>query len=313
MASEERLAARLPRQQPGCKTRWPARAEENVMHVDLVRVDTPDGCKLDGALQRPEPGTSKSLPLDAVVLVHGTGSNFYQSTLHEYLAAQFVSLGVAALRANTRGHDGISTLVVAKGGRRLGAAYEVVDECRHDVVGWTTFLRAEVGPRIGLVGHSLGAVKCLYATAHEAALKPERIIAISPPRLSYEIFCRSSRAAEFLETYQRAEQLAAAGQGATLVEATVPLPMAISAAGYLEKYGPDARYDFVPLLRRVTVPTVFTFGEQEVATNVAFQGLPEQLTAPTRDVRIVAGADHFYTGLRTELWEAIRASLHAAG
>jgi hypothetical protein len=283
------------------------------MLVDLVRVDSPDGCKLDGALQRPDAATPKSLMLDAVVLVHGTGSNFYQSTLLEYLATQFVNLGVAAMRANTRGHDGISTLVVAKGGRRLGAAYEVVDDCRHDMLAWTNYLRAEVGPRVGFVGHSLGAVKCLYATAHEAALKPERIIAISPPRLSYEIFCRSNRAAEFLESYQRAEELVAAGQGGSLIEATVPLPMAISAAGYLEKYGPDARYDFVPLLRRVSVPTVFTFGEQEVATNVAFQGLPEQLEAPNRDVRIVAGADHFYTGSRTELLDAIRASFHAAG
>ena len=277
------------------------------MLVDLVRVHTGDGCTLDGVLQRPIPGTAPQLPLDAVCLVHGTGSNFYQSTLLEFLAERFLERGIAVLRANMRGHDGISILVTTKGGRRVGAAYEVVDDCRHDLLAWTTFLRAEVGTRVGLVGHSLGAVKCLYAAAQEATLAPALIAAISPPRLSYEVFCNSPRSAEFSDAYRRAEELTAEGHGSALLEVTVPLPMAISAASYLEKYGPESRYDFVPLLRRVTCPTQFVFGEQEVATNIAFQGLPDTIG---RSVSIVPGADHFYTGLRHELWNRLYRGLN---
>ena len=78
--------------------------------------------------------------------------------------------------------------------------------------------------------------------------------------------------------------------------------MAIAAAGFIEKYGPDARYDFVPLLRRIACPLLVTFGSKEVADNIAFQGLPA-LVGPRAVV--VDEADHFYTGRREELWLAL--------
>lgn len=273
------------------------------MLVDLLRITTPDGVLLDGVLQRAT--IPPAWPFDAVLLVHGTGSNFYQSTLMESLADLFVSRGVAPLRINTRGHDGISTAVKGKGGVRQGAAYEAIDDCRHDLLGWTAFARAQVGPRVALLGHSMGAVKCLYAAAHEAALAPAVVLAISPPRLAYERFCASPRRDEFLENFARAEALVAAGEPAALIEATVPLPMVISAGGYIDKYGPTAAIDFLPLLPRLACPALFTFGEQEVASNVAFRGLPDDIAAADRPVTVVAGADHFYSGLRAELAKAL--------
>ena len=58
-----------------------------------------------------------------------------------------------------------------EGGRRQGAA-EIMDDCRHDLAAWLDWLRQRVGPHVGLLGHSLGAVKCLYASAHDAGLAP---------------------------------------------------------------------------------------------------------------------------------------------
>ena len=191
------------------------------MLVDLVRTRTPDGWFLDGALQLPESTAASPRIFDAALLIHGTGSNFYQSSLLEFLADRFRERGTPTLRGNTRGHDGISTHVGERGGRRLGAAYEIVDDCRHDLAGWVEFLRGRCGPRVALVGHSLGAVKSLYATAHEPDLKPAAIVAVSPPRLSYEVFCGSPKSAEFLDDYRRAEALVAEGRGGALLDVTV--------------------------------------------------------------------------------------------
>src|SRR5438128_1162149 len=119
------------------------------MHVELVRTTTRDGVRLDGAFQAAAGGAG--LGLDGACLVHGTGGSFYSSVL----------------LANTRGHDVVSNAATAQGGRHLGAAYEVVDDCRHDLAAWLDWLRQRVGSRLALIGHSLGAVKCLYATAHE--------------------------------------------------------------------------------------------------------------------------------------------------
>ncbi len=271
------------------------------MLVDLVQTVTSDGVTLDGILQRP--GTSAETPFDAVLMVHGTGSNFYGSTMMNLLAERFLSMGVATLRVNTRGHDGISVAASTRGGIRLGAAFERVDDCRMDLGAWTDWLQARSGPRIAWLGHSLGAVKCLYAAAHEPRQAPSVLFAISPPRLSYSWFCEHKP--EFLADYQKAESLVSAA-GSGLIEVRIPLPMFISPAGYVEKYGPDERYNFLRFARSVPCPTLFTFGGQEVEQNVAFTGLPDEIRTwkskyPNIDVEVIPAADHFYTGKREEL------------
>jgi len=284
------------------------------VQTELVRAVTPDGCTLDGALNRPDAGTTVSLGLDAVILIHGTGGNFYSSTFFELLATNLVERGVAALRANTRGHDGISTLVTAKGAVRHGAAYELVDNCRHDLAGWIAWLQQHVGPRIALLGHSLGAVKCLYALAQTPAPPVAAVIAISPPRLSYSWFCQSAQAAAFLDTYRHAEALVRQGQPQALLEVKLPLPFVITASGYLEKYGPDERYNYLNFLAAVPCPTNLLFGGVEVESNMAFQQAPDEVRRlvakkPHIEIDLVPGADHFYTGLRTEAWNKIDAWL----
>src|SRR5262245_13303630 len=56
--------------------------------VELVRTTTPDGCTLDGALNRPAAGAIKNLNIDGIALIHGTGGNFYNSTFFELLATK---------------------------------------------------------------------------------------------------------------------------------------------------------------------------------------------------------------------------------
>jgi hypothetical protein len=274
--------------------------------VDLVQTTTRDGIRLDGMLRTPAPGAPTALPLDAVCLVHGTGGNFYGSTLFDALTERFLELGCAVLRVNTRGHDGISTAVTPRGGLRLGAAFEIVDDCRHDLAAWLGWLRQRAGPRLGLVGHSLGAVKSLYALAQEPALPAACVVALSPPRLSYSWFCSSSKADEFLRTYNLAQQYVERGEPIALLDVKFPLPFAITAAGYVEKYGPDERYNYLPLLKGVKCPSLITLGSVEMESNPAFQGAPEALGAlpprqPAVQLEIIAGADHFYTGVRAEL------------
>src|SRR5262245_33347462 len=165
-----------------------------VLLVDLVQTTTRDGVRLDGAFQSPTASGAPSLAVDAFCFVHGTGGNFYSSTLFDSLAEHFLELGCAVLRVNTRGHDSISNAVTARGGRRLGAAYEVMDDCRHDLAAWIDWAKEKVGPRVGVIGHSSGAVKCLYAAAHEPDPAVTHLAAISPPRLSHSWFAASENA-----------------------------------------------------------------------------------------------------------------------
>jgi pimeloyl-ACP methyl ester carboxylesterase len=286
------------------------------MLVDLVQTTTRDGVRLDGTLQTPAAATAAALGLDGLCLVHGTGGNFYSSTLFDAFAERLLQLGCAVLRVNTRGHDGVSTAVIGRGGRRQGAAYEVVDDCRHDLAAWTDWLRQRVGPRLGLLGHSSGAVKCLYALAQEPQTPAACVIALSPPRLSYSWFCAGPQGGEFLAEFSRAEGHVRAGQAATLLDVRLPLPFLITAAGYVEKYGPDERYNYLRFVGGAPCPLLVTFGSLEVENNMAFRGAPQELEALAAKqgrpaVEVIAGADHFYSGTRQEVVGRVEAWLRA--
>ncbi len=276
------------------------------MLVDLVQTTTRDGIRLDGALQVPSRAGAAALPVDGVCLVHGTGGSFYSSQLFDAFTQRLQEIGCPVLRVNTRGHDLMSTAQTARGGRRQGAAYETVDDCRHDLAAWLGFLRERVGPRVGLIGHSLGAVKAIHALGREPEPGAACLVALSPPRLSYAAFCASAQGAQFLETYQRAEQLVTDGKPETLLEVQLPLPFVVTAAGYVEKYGPDERYNFLRLLGGLRCPALFTFGSNEVASNMAFRGLPEEVAGHAGiAVETIAGADHFYSGVQGDLIQRV--------
>jgi alpha-beta hydrolase superfamily lysophospholipase len=283
--------------------------------VDLVQVNTRDGVRLDGIyLAPPRP---PEVAADAFCLVHGTGGSFYSSVLFDALGERLLALGCGVLRINTRGHDLVSNAATTKGGRRLGAAYEVVDECRHDLAAWLDWLRQRAGPRVGLIGHSLGAVKCLYALAHEPQPGAGCVIAVSPPRLSYTWFCTSPEGRQFLEAFARAERHVEAGQGAALLDVKLPLPFVVTAAGYVEKYGPDERYNYLRFIGGVRCPALVTLGAIEAEHNMAFRGAADALAEatarnPRLSIAVIPGADHFYTAAREDLLARVETWLRSA-
>ncbi len=141
--------------------------------------------------------------------------------------------------------------------------------------------------------------------------------ALSPPRLSHSWFSASPEGPRFLETYALAECHVQEGQPATLLEVKLPLPFVIAAAGYVEKYGPDERYNYLRFLSDVPCPVLITLGSVEVEGNMAFRGAAAALAAVGNPhgrltVQTVAGADHFYTGVRGDLLAGVETWMRSA-
>src|SRR5436190_751432 len=135
------------------------------MHVELVRTVTRDGLPLDGALT-PAPSASEgSSPstATAAILLLGVASNFYTSSTFEPLIPKLQEIGLTALSVNTRGHDSVFGTSLGTVRRRFGAAYEIVDDCRLDIAARIEFLKGRGHERVVLIGHSLGAVRAVYA------------------------------------------------------------------------------------------------------------------------------------------------------
>lgn len=281
------------------------------MLVDLIETWTSDGVRLHGALQRPggleaDHNTAGDRVADAALLLSGVGSNFYGSGLMAGLSEACAAAGLLALRVNTRGHDTVCTVKTRQGGRLQGAAFEIVDDCRHDIASWVDALLQRGARRVALVGHSLGAIKALYSQAVQPHTAVSAVIAVSPPRLNHEMFQQGDASRAFAESHAQAAALLADGQPDQLFLARVPFPMQMSAATYLDKYGPASRYDILKFAHRAASTRAFVYGEQELHSgSVAFAGLDQAVAelaweSPPQ-VLTLPGANHFYHGCEAEL------------
>jgi pimeloyl-ACP methyl ester carboxylesterase len=283
----------------------------------LVQVTTADGLRLHGAFQSPAADDSvvaadQGSAVDVWLCIHGTGSSFYAASTLAGLAPKLLAGGSAVLRANTRGHDLVSTGPAGHGPQ--GAAFERVADAPLDLRAWIDFLSRAGFRRIGLLGHSLGAIKAVITLAADDAPEVARLVAVSPPRLSHGYFCQTPRGDEFRQTFAAAQDRVAAGHGEDLMWVRFPLAYYVSAAGYVDRYGPDEHYNVLPHLGRVRVPTLVTYGSSEVQSDLAFRGMPEaaeQCATAANHLRVavIAGADHIYTACHDALAERIAAWL----
>lgn len=281
------------------------------MLAEIVQTTTADGLSLHGALhQRKERdgSVSQQRSVDAVLVLHGVGGNFYNSVLLSAVTQHLVDSGITVLQANTRGHDFVSIIHTSLGPRRYGAAYESVDECRHDIDAWLDLLAARGEHRLILLGHSLGAIKALYRAARQPPLAVRGIVAISPPCLSFSRFATGPRAALFSRYMARAQEHIDAKMPHTLLRVRYPFPLLITAAGYINKYGPAEHYNILRFAHQVPCPTLFIYGRCELDSgSLAFENLPQALneshrgsTFPRHHI-IVPGADHVYSGCEAQV------------
>jgi hypothetical protein len=96
----------------------------------------------------------------------------------------------------------------------------------------------------------------------------------------------------------------------------MPIQRWFTARTYLDKYAPDARYDYFNHLPNVRKPLLLTVGSLE-ADNVSFSSLVDQGPAfsarwPRISFQNIEGADHSYASRTRELWSGVSSWLRAA-
>ena len=262
------------------------------MLVDLISVNTSDGIALDGAFFPAATDASSPGPVDAMLLIHGSGGRFYAPATR--IMAEELSLrGYPCLALNTRGHD--TVWVDTATGVAHGNAFEILDISRHDLRAGVDFLAEKGYQRIGLLGHSMGAVKVTYYAAWEDDPRVRTVIPVSPVRLSYAYYMESPDAQEFQGNLERADQMESEGRALELMKAEFPIPQYFSAASYLDKHGPAERYNLVTLAPRVKIP-LFTFaGSLETHTRLIDMASDLALAAvnsPRPQHIIIDGGNH---------------------
>ena len=279
------------------------------MLVELLSVRTDDGCLLDAAYW-PASGAAPLLA-DALVLIHGAGGNGFSPT-QRALAEGLATAGVSVLTLSTRGHDLVSRAAHADGPRLGGVAFEELDEAPLDLAAGVRLLAERGHRRIGLAGHSLGAVKAVLTAA---ASEPTCLIALSPPRFSHATLLAAANGARFRQDFAEAQRLVNAGKADALMRVQAPISTLFAAGQYVKKYGPQDRYDVVRLLSEVRCPVLLLIGSLEAhdggAVSATAAAAPD-LTGRCANLSVVeiAGADHVYTDRMPRVVEAVTGWLH---
>ena len=285
------------------------------MRGETVSVETTDGVGLDGLLVKPAMEGQSRLPIDIVIMHHGVAGRFYRHRVFDPIMDQVAAQGCAALCVNNRGHDTVFTAEVHGKTRLLGAAYEIVDDCRYDWDAWIGFAAAQGYRRIGLWGHSLGAVKSIYYLAVQPDPRVACAIASSPPRQNYENYLAQpdDERGLFEKELAAAEGAVEEGDQERLIQTTYRRRTIFAARTFIDKYGPGSRYDVFQLIPRIQTPLFLTWGGLEPlpsnSSHVSFHELPAAAARfaadhPNVGFAEIEGADHGYTGRSSQLWDA---------
>ena len=278
-----------------------------IMLGTLVQTTTSDGVKLHGFLSEPRRLEK------AWIFVHGVNSNFYSSALLSELCRKLASEDTAVLLVNTRGHD-ILSFNTGPTPMRVGSQIESLSASQLDLDAWVQFLiRRGVG-RISLLGHSLGALKCLLWSLKKHDCLSE-LVAISPPRLNTDLLLKDPvRGPVFERHLAEATEKCENGAPEFVMNVRFPLPMWICASTYKDKYGSGDKYDYLSFADQLRIPTLWTFGQFEVEEGSAnFRGadielkrnLGQDASIDKQTVRVIAEADHSYRGVLEQLGDCI--------
>ena len=235
------------------------------MLVDLISVVNSEGLTLDGAFYAPAAETPNIGPVDAMLLIHGSRGNFCDPATKS-MAEDLSSNGIACLALNTNAHDTIWFNPPTQDYK--GNAFEILENTMCDLKAGVDYLEHRGYGAIGLLGHSMGAVRVTYYAATQDDSRVVAIVPVSPVRLSYSYFLESADAEEFRANLEMAQRLMDKGEADGIFRVNFPIPQYFSAASYLDKHGPFEKYNLVNLADRIRVPVLALNGARETHTRL---------------------------------------------
>jgi pimeloyl-ACP methyl ester carboxylesterase len=266
-------------------------------NTELCTFRTSDNERLHGLLFTPAAASDLAL-----LFIHGVAMNFYLPPLVTF-GQELAHCGRHCFVINTRGHDWI-----CRAGNLTefgGSAYEVLENCLHDLDAALDYLRERGYRRIVLVGHSLGAIKSLIYQGTRRRADVVGIVSCSAPRQFYSE--RAARQPGFRELIASAEMKIAEGKGEELLSVSVgATPGIFTARTHVNKYGRDDRNDCRPYAERIGCPLLAIVGSEEPGFFHEYARELAALAGPNGSYQSIQGANHFYNRHSTVIVELIQ-------
>ncbi len=275
------------------------------MLVDLISLVNREGLALDGAFYASAADAPELGLVDSMLLIHGSRGNFCDpatKSMAEDLSAQ----GIACLTLNTNAHD---TIWYNPAGQDYkGNAFEILENTMSDLRAGIDYLEQRGYRAVGLLGHSMGAVRVTYYAATQNDPRVAAIVPVSPVRLSCSHYLESADAEEFRANLELAQRLIDEGEPDGVFRVNFPIPQFFSAASYLDKHGPLEKYNLINLAHRIRAPILALSGSRE--THTRLDGMAQDLVraavnSPKASALVVDEGEHSLVNRTAEASAAV--------
>lgn len=168
--------------------------------INVHYVHTNDSLKLQGVEYRPDQRDV------CVLFVHGMSGNFIENDYANILGIKFAENGIGFLYGHNRGYGHVNDIRTSNKTdngyvtKRIGASYEIFDECILDIDAWVTKVKELGYEKIILAGHSLGVPKVLYYNYKNKPdllgmnlMSPADMIGLIKAQMGYEKLFKEAR------------------------------------------------------------------------------------------------------------------------
>lgn len=279
----------------------------------IISTQTADGLLFSGAL-------AEAAGKDVIIVhIHGMQGDFYEN-MEQYLIG-YAEQGVSFLSGENRGSYVAKRFKTADGGGKvIGGAYEVFEECVHDIKAWIDCAESLGYGEIWLSSHSLAPAKVAYYMHQTNDPRVKGIIFLSPAD-NLGLVKDPIGAADHILCYPEATQLHEAGKGSQLLSHLLWGDKVLSADTYLNLFNDhsasnvfhyyDPSLDW-GVIQSIKPPVIAFTGTKDdgiepvMEPHAAMELLKKQLgNASHTKTLVLDGAEHSFEGFETQIIEQV--------
>jgi hypothetical protein len=196
--------------------------------MKLITTQTDDSLTLSGLL-------AETSDKDTILIhIHGMQGNFYEN-MEPYFTG-YPEKGIAFLSGENRGSYVAKRFKTVDGsGRVIGGAYEIFEECVHDIKAWIDYAETQGYQNIWLSSHGLSPAKVAYYMQQTNDQRVNGIVFLSPAD-NIGLVKDPEGAADHAICLPEAQRLQSEGRGSQLLSHQLWGDKTLSAKTYLNLF-----------------------------------------------------------------------------
>lgn len=278
--------------------------------MKIVTTKSTDGIQYKGLITEPPN------PKGIIIHIHGMAGSVVLNSYYQPMHEKYSEDGWAFLTGEHRGTGSITQLISNDTVQNIGNAFEIFEDCIHDIQGWVNYAKSLGYKNIWLQAHSLGPSKTAYYMSQTQSADVTGLIWISPSDM-VGLVHDSSGIKQHEKLLSEALELVKNGKPKQILSDVLWGDTILSAQSYLSFFGEgakDAIFNYGnsdlgwSVVNSIQVPVLAITGTKDdgvvpvMDAYKAMELLESQLIAsPRKETVVYNGAEHNFNGFEEQI------------